>query len=131
MNKENQTKTFVDLARQIKKAREEFLCIPGADEITITATSSVGDLPFKNGNSFFWKRKLEKTMKKSASSNEGFRNVPKERNEAKKKWQKGYIFEIGENTQNTSNTNESNSEYLSQDNTTTSKSYSCPSSPKL
>ena len=121
-------------ARQIKKAREEFLCIPGTTiENKINTTSSVGDLPFQNEN-WYWKRKLQRTMKKSVSNNECFIGIPNDIGKQPKNLQRGgyNIFENYENqlTHNRSNINKNHSNFR-QDQTALNKSYSCPSSPKL
>jgi hypothetical protein len=135
-----ETKTTTELrlrsqerARQIKKAREEFLCIPGTTtENKINTTSSVGDLPFQN-ETWYWKRKLQRTMKKSVSNNEGFIGIQNDTSQQTKNLPRGYnIFENYENqfTHNNSNVNQNNLNFR-QDQAALNKSYSCPSSPKL
>ena len=121
-------------AKQIKKAREDFLCIPSTmTENKINTASSVGDLPLHNEN-WHWKRKLKSTVKKSISSNEGFIGIPKDTGKKHKSLQRGgyTIFENYENqiTHNSSNITEKNTNFR-QDKTAINTSYSCPSSPKL
>ena len=115
-------------AKQIKKAREEFLCIPGTTTTKkMTVTSSVGDLPFENDSSEI-KRKLENTTKKSAPNNEDVNVISKKTSRI----MRTKIFENYENpfTQKNSYIVKEHSKFLN-DHSALNKSYSCPSSPKL
>ena len=118
-------------ARQIKKAREEFLCIPGSSDIKILVTSSVGDLPIKNQNSY-WKRKLEKTIKKSVSNKESLKDMAKNKAQQNKKWQTKSSYEdYGHEILDYDEDAKHKDLYFPEDNSLPNKSYSCPSSPKL
>ena len=112
-------------AKQIKRAREEFLSLSGASDLKINSTSSVGYLPLQKENSY-WKRKFEKTKNASISNNAVSRG-----NQKNKPVQNKYA------TGNVLNENEEpkdkmyGTQFNQNDTSFLAKSYSCPSSPRL
>ena len=110
-------------AKQIKRAREEFLSLSGASDLKINSTSSVGYLPLQKENSY-WKRKFEKT--KNASNNAV--SMARQKNKpVQNKYTAGNVAHENEETKDKmygTQFNQDNTSFLA-------KSYSCPSSPRL
>ena len=116
-------------ARQIKRAREEFLSLSGASDLKINSTTSVGYLPLKKENSY-WKRKFEKTKNKPISNNAASKDNQKNES-VQNKYTTGNVEYENDQTEITSYGTQFNENHSANDTTFLSKSYSCPSSPRL
>ena len=116
-------------AKQIKRAREEFLSLSGASDLKINSTSSVGYLPLQKENSY-WKRKFEKTKNVSTSNNAVSRAHQKNK-PVQNKYTTGNVEYENDQTEITSYGTQFNENHSANDTTFLSKSYSCPSSPRL
>ena len=112
-------------ARQIKRAREEFLSLSGASDLKINSTTSVGYLPLKKENSY-WKRKFEKTKNASISNNAVSKGNQKNK-PVQGKYTTGNVVHENEEPKDKmygTQFNQNDTSFLA-------KSYSCPSSPRL
>ena len=116
-------------AKQIKKAREEFLCISGTSDKRISTTSSVGALLSSTGRAEL-QRASNTNAEIVASCKEEDKKEKKDSNSESQN-----ISSLGVSSTQTSNDSQRakkiTSDNLRDNRADANKSYSCPSSPKF
>ena len=118
-------------ANQIKRAREEFLCISGSTEKKLSCTASVGALLSSSGKRDF--QRLSQINTTNVDSNKHADPGQNKDSKSNPRCQKDIIFGVSGSkfSHNSPGDKQMTSNIQKENDTELNKSYSCPSSPKF